>query len=125
MAKPYFKINGVDILHLTQEKGVQWKRNDVDSPRAGRTMDAVMHRGRVAEKYTANITCVDMTRAEELALMALINPEFVTVETNLHPLYESQAAQYYSNNVPATISYIDPDTGESWWTGISFPLVEQ
>lgn len=125
MEKPYFKINGVDILHLTQEKGVQWKRNDVDSPHAGRTMDAVMHRGRVAEKYTANITCVDMTRAEELALMALINPEFVTVETNLHPLYESQTAQYYSNNVPATISYVDPDTGESWWTDISFPLVEQ
>ena len=57
--------------------------------------------------------------------MALINPEFVTVETNLHPLYGSQMAQYYSNNVPASISYVDPDTGESVWTGISFPLIEQ
>ena len=34
-------------------------------------------------------------------------------------------AQYYSNNVPASISYVDPDTGESVWTGISFPLIEQ
>lgn len=125
MAKPYFKINGVDILHLTQEGGIKWQRNDVESPNAGRTMDATMHRGRVAQKYRADITCMDMNRAEELALMALINPEFVTVETNLHPLYESQTAQYYSNNVPASISYVDPDTGESAWTGISFPLIEQ
>ena len=125
MAKPYFKINGVDILHYTEENGVEWSRKDIDSANAGRTMDATMHRGRVAIKYKANIKCMPLYRAEEITLMQLILPEFVTVETNLHPLYEVHSARYYSNNVPATIARIDPDTGESLWTGISFPLVEQ
>lgn len=125
MAKPYFKINGVDILHYTEEKGIEWSRNDIDSSKAGRTMDATMHRGRVAIKYKANIKCMPLCRTEEQTLMRLILPEFVTVETNLHPLYDAHLARYYSNNVPSTISTVDPDTGESLWVGISFPLVEQ
>lgn len=125
MSKPYFTINGVDILRFTEENGIEWSRNDIDSPKAGRTMDATMHRGRVSIKYKANIKCMPLYRNDEITLMNLILPEFVTVETNLHPLYEVHSAQYYSNNVPATISTIDPDTGESLWVGISFPLVEQ
>lgn len=125
MSKPYFTINGVDIFRFTEENGIEWSRDDIDSPKAGRTMDATMHRCRVAIKYKANIKCMPLYRNDEITLMNLILPEFVTVETNLHPLYEVHSAQYYSNNVPATISTIDPDTGESLWVGISFPLVEQ
>ena len=51
MAAPYFKINGVDILHLTEQNGIEWSRNDIDSAKSGRTMDATMHRGRVAIKF--------------------------------------------------------------------------
>ena len=125
MAAPYFKINGVDILHLTEQNGIEWSRNDNDSAKAGRTMDATMHRGRVAIKFKANVKCLPMNREDELALMQLILPEFVTVETNMHPLYTVHSARYYSNNVPATIATADPDTGEMLWEGISFPLVEQ
>lgn len=125
MAKPYFKINGVDILPYTKDSGIEWTRNDVESPKAGRTMDATMHRGRVAIKFKANITCLPLNRDDELALMQLILPEFVEVETNMHPLYAYHYAQYYSNNVPATVSTADPDTGETMWTEISFPLIEQ
>lgn len=125
MAAPYFKINGVDILHLTEQNGIEWSRNDIDSAKAGRTMDATMHRGRVAIKFKANVKCLPMNREDELALMQLILPEFVTVETNMHPLYTGHSARYYSNNVPATIAAADPDTGEMLWEGISFPLVEQ
>lgn len=88
-------------------------------------MDGVMHRARVAQKFRADMDCIPLYRADELMLMQLINPVFVEVETNLHPLYEYHIAQYYSNNVPATISSIDPETGNSLWTGISFPLIEQ
>ena len=50
---------------------------------------------------------------------------FVEVETNQHPLYGYYAAQYYSNNVPATAMYIDKKNGDARWTGISFPLIER
>ena len=125
MAKPYFRINGVDILRYTIDSGIEWSRNDVESPNAGRTMDATMHRGRVAIKFKANVTCLPLNRDDEIALMELILPEFVEVETNMHPLYAYHYARYYSNNVPATVATADPDTGEIMWTGISFPLIEQ
>lgn len=125
MAKPYFKINGTDVLKWVEKGGIKWQRNDVDGSKAGRTMDATMHRGRIAIKFRADIVCIDMNRADELELMNLILPEFVTVETNLHPLYESVTAQFYSNNVPAVVQMVDPDSGESMWTGITFPLIER
>lgn len=125
MEKPYFKINGVDILKWVEQGGIKWQRNDVESSSAGRTMDATMHRGRVAIKFRADVVCIDLNRVDELQLMNLILPEYVEVETNLHPLYESQIATFYSNNVPATLQLVDPDTGESVWSGITFPLIEQ
>lgn len=122
----YFRVNGVDILHYIKEDGLKCQRNDIDSSKSGRsTMDGVMHRARVAQKFRFDFECIDLYRAEELILMNLINPVWVQVETNLHPLYEYHSAMYYSNNVPATISSIDPETGNSLWTGISFPLIEQ
>lgn len=122
----YFRVNGVDILHYIKEDGMNWQRNDIDSSKSGRsTMDGVMHRARVSQKFRVDIECIDLYRAEELILMNLINPVWVQVETNLHQLYEHQVATYYSNNVPATIKHIDPDTGDSLWTGIRFPLIEK
>lgn len=88
-------------------------------------MDGTMHRGRVAIKYKATVKCLPLHRADEINLMRLILPEFVIVETNLHPLHEIVSAQYYSNNVPSTISTVDSETGESIWTDITFPLVEK
>ena len=125
MAKPSFKIDGTDIMHLIENGGIVWTRSDLDSDKAGRTMDGTMHRGRVAIKYKATVKCLPLHRADEIDLMRLILPEFVIVETNLHPLHEIVSAQYYSNNVPSTISTVDPETGESIWTDITFPLVEK
>ena len=111
MSAPYFKINGTDILRFVREEGMEWSRNDLDNSEAGRTMDGTMHRGRVAIKYKVNIRCMDLYRNELMMLMKLILPEFVTVETNLHPLYETVVAQFYSNNVPSTVTTVDHKTG--------------
>ena len=125
MAAPYFKINGVDILPYTKESGIKWQRNDVESPNAGRTMDAVMHRGRVAIKFRADFELRDLHTEDAMKILNLILPEFVEVETNVHPLYGYVIASFYSNNVPATCVTIDKETGDAIWTEISFPLIEQ
>lgn len=125
MAAPYFKINGVDILPYTKESGIKWQRNDVESPKAGRTMDAVMHRGRVAIKFRADFELLDLRTEDARMILNLILPEFVEVETNVHPLYGYVVTSFYSNNVPATCVTIDKETGVAIWTGISFPLIEQ
>lgn len=125
MAKPYFKIDGVDILKYVESGGLTWQRNDVDSSNAGRTMDATMHRGRVAIKLRYDVTCLPLCTEDANIIQQLILPEFVTVETNLDPLYGTTVKTYYSNNVPATCAIIDPDAGETRWEGITFPLIEQ
>ena len=125
MAEPFFKVNGQDILPYVKSGGIKWQRNDVESPKAGRTMDALMHRGRVAIKFRADFDMMDMNTDRCNWLMNLILPEFVEVETNLHPLYGYIITQFYSNNVPASCLIVDENTGSAVWTGISFPLIEQ
>lgn len=123
--KPYFRINGFDIMKWVSSGGIRWSRNDVDGKNAGRTLSAKMYRDRIGIKFRADIVCIDMYRSDELELMNLILPEYVTVETNLHPLKAAIVAEFYSNNVPSTVSMVDTETGESLWTGITFPLIER
>lgn len=125
MAAPFFKINGHDILPYVKSGGIKWQRNDIDSSKAGRTMDASMHRGRIAIKFRADFDMMDMDTERCNWIMNLILPEFVEVETNLHPLYGYIIGMFYSNNVPATCATIDEETGNAVWSGITFPLIEQ
>lgn len=118
-----FKINGVNCLPFVDDEGFQWGRNDIESPDAGRTMDGVMHRGRVAINKRLDITCRPLTSAESQTLLNLIKPEFVVVEY-IDPMDGLIIATMYSNNVPATIMSIDED-GKPLWKGIKFPLVQK
>lgn len=118
-----FKINGVNCLPFVDDEGFQWGRNDIESPDAGRTMDGVMHRGRVAINKRLDITCRPLTSAESQTLLNLIKPEFVEVEYT-DPMDGQIIATMYSNNVPATIMSIDED-GNPMWKGIKFPLVQK
>ena len=52
-----FTINGVSLLNYLAEDGIKWTRFDVEAPDTGRTLDGVMHRGRVASKVRLDITC--------------------------------------------------------------------
>lgn len=125
MAKPYFKINGTDILKYIESNGLKWQRNDVDASNAGRTMDATMHRGRVAIKIRWDVSLRPLTSADAALLLNIILPEYVEVNTNIDPLYGTYIKTFYSNNVPATCMCVDEDTGEALWQGIEFPLIEQ
>lgn len=118
-----FRINGVNCLPFVDDEGFSWKRNDVDSDQAGRTMDATMIRGRIAIKRRLDITCRPLSTAEAKTLLNLIKPEFVEVEYT-DPMDGRIYATMYSNNVPATVMYIDED-GNARWKGISFPLIER
>ncbi len=125
MAAPYFKVNGVDILPFIKEGGLKWQRNDVDSSKSGRTMDATMRRSRVAIKYRWDVTIRPLKTDEINMITALIEPVFVDIETNIDPRHGHYYHSFYSNNVPATCVTIDPETGIAIWNEFSFPLIEQ
>lgn len=119
-----FEINGIDFVpYVAHSEGFKWQRYDVDSPNTGRTLDGLMHRGRVATKIRLDIKCRPL-RADELSIVLnAILPEYVNV-TYDDPMYGLVTKIMYANNNPAVHAEIYPD-GTELWDGISFPLVER
>lgn len=118
------EINGVDIRPYIQEGGFEYKRNDIDAEGSGReTMNAEMHRGRIAIKDELSITCMPLNQEKAEIIMNLIYPEWVEVRYT-HPRRGIIYQTMYSNNVPATCARIQED-GTALWEGIKFPLIEK
>lgn len=120
----YLKINGTDIMQFVAMGGMKVTRNDIDSSNAGRTLDGTMHRGRVTQKKKIEVKCRPLLQSETEILLNLINPEYVTVDYIDPQAGARYGIQFYSNNVPASLLFIDPN-GVEHWKDISFPLVER
>lgn len=131
-------IDGVDITPYIAYQGVQWSRNDVDGPNAGRTMSGLMIRDRVATKIRLDIACRPLKTDELRTLLNLIYPEFVTVvyEDPMQGLVSK--TMYANNNKAQFLQKYEPeetdcqwicgkDPGEPYerWFNITFPLVER
>ncbi len=118
-----FSINGVNMLPYIAYRGLKWQRGDVEAPDAGRTLDGVMHRGRVATKIRLDVTCRPLTASEASTVLNAILPEFVSV-TYTDPMYGTVTKTMYSNNNPASF-LMRKSNGAEYWDGITFPLIEQ
>lgn len=118
-----FTIDGVDILPYIAYKGLKWTRSDIDGPDAGRTMDGLMHRQRVATKIRLDITCRPLTDGEASTLLKAILPVYVEVSYTDPMEGTTVTRTMYSNNNPASFLLLKGTVG--LWDGISFPLVEQ
>lgn len=118
-----FEINGVNILPYVAHEGIKWQRNDLDGPEAGRTLDGLMHRDRVASKVRMDITCRPLRSFEAQIVLQAIYPEYVTVRYT-DPMSGLTERTMYANNNPATHMMIQ-DNGVEWWSGITFPLIER
>lgn len=116
-------INGVDFTPYIAKQGVKWQRSDIDAPNSGRTMDAYMHRGRVATKIRLDITCRPLTDVEAKIVLNAILPEYLSVDY-YDPMFGYRTGvSMYSNNNPA--SFLISKEDDDWWSGITFPLIER
>ena len=118
-----FRVNGVDLLHYVAENGIRWTRFDVEAPDTGRTLDGLMHRGRVAKKVRLDVTCRPLQSSEAAVVLAAIEPEYVTVQY-VDPMDGLVLKTMYSNNIPVTCAMAYED-GDAVWRDLSFPLVER
>lgn len=117
-------IDGLDITKYIAFGGFKWTRNDIDGTDAGRTLDAEMHRNRVALKDRLDITCRLLLADEATIVLNAVQPEFVQV-LYFSPMLGTEVTKtMYSNNIPATFCIRKPD-GAEWWSGITFPLIEK
>ena len=123
MATYRFTVNGVNLLNYLAEDGIKWTRFDIEAPDAGRTMDGVMHRGRVASKVRLDIKCRPLTSSQAMAVLRAIIPEYVTVRY-IDPQDGTVTKTMYSNNIPTLCATVNPD-GTALWKGIEFPLIER
>ena len=118
------KVNGVNMVPYVAYGGFKWQRSDVDGPDAGRDLSGRLRRNRVASKVRLDITCRLLKSEEARIVLSAIKPEWVTVE-----YYDPEAGAVltktmYANNNPASFQLRQPD-GTVWWSGITFPLIEQ
>lgn len=119
----YLKIDGVDITDYIAAGGVKWSRNDVEDPDAGRTLDGLMHRNRVATKIRMDITTVPLLTEDMQRLQQLLSPVYITVE---YPDLVNGAVikTMYSNNISTNIVLTNRQHGH-YWSGCTFPLIER
>lgn len=118
-----FTVNGVNMLPFIASRGLKWQRADVEAPDTGRTLDGLLHRGRVATKIRLDISCRPLTASEASTVLNAILPEYVSV-TYTDPMYGTVTKTMYSNNNPASFLMRAKD-GTELWDGITFPLIEQ
>lgn len=116
-------LTWVDITPWIAWQGLTFSRNDIDSWDAGRSMDGVMHRGRIAVKEKMNVNTVQLTRAQSAQLQTLLYPETILVRVTPYPRTNAaHTMNMYSNNVKTTY-VIHRENGEDLQS-LSFPLIE-
>lgn len=116
-------IGSVDLTPYIAYQGVKWQRSDLDSEEAGRTLDGVMHRDRVASKRRLDVTLRPVTTSEASTILSAIAPEWVSVTFTDPETGSDVTKTMYSNNIPAT--YCVKKGSVDYWSGITFPLIEQ
>ena len=113
----------VDITPLIKYQGVSFSRNDIEAPDSGRTLDGLMHRGRIAVKEKMEISTRQLTRAQSASLQTLLYPETIQVRVTPYPRTNATATfTMYSNNVK-TGYVIHRENGEDLQE-LTFPLIE-
>lgn len=117
-------INGVDIIPFVAYNGFAYLHSDIDASDSGRTMDATMHRGRVASKIRLDITCRPLKDSEARIVLSAIQPEWVTVVFTDPMTGTDVTKTMYSNNRKASF-LIAKRNGENLWKVDTFPLIER
>ncbi|MBQ1789730.1 MAG: hypothetical protein II008_06110 [Oscillospiraceae bacterium] len=118
-----FKIGDVDITPYITPGGLKWSRNDLEGSSAGRLQNGDMHRDRLATKYQWDITCRLLTAAEQATILALIQPEYITVQYTDPLTNTTKIGRYYSNNFPSTYM-VRRANGTEYWAGLAFPIIQ-
>lgn len=122
MKKAYFIIDGVDFSDVVKAGGVKWKKYDLESDNAGRTLDGLMHRSRIARKRQLVQTCKRMTDARLRQLVNALDHEFVTI-TYPDPQFGQTTKTFYGTDIEAGIW--GELNGTLYWDDVAFTLTER
>lgn len=69
----------VDGVAIKTPSAFSWGLQDVSDPSAGRTLNALMHKNRIAQKRKLSLSWNHPTPQEAAAILQAFNPEYVRV----------------------------------------------
>ena len=121
---PYFRINGRDIARYILKDGIQLSENDVDSPKSGRDLTALMWRGKVAEKERADIKLWPVKKETPDWILPMLRSQYFDVQTDLYPGYGVLNMQMYNSTRRYGVTVVDTQ-GVTWYTGTSFNIIQR
>lgn len=121
---PYCRINGRDITKYILMNGLQPSENDLDSPKSGRVLDGVMHRGKVAQKNRFDVKLVPVEKAVLDWIMPILRNQYFVFETDLMPGFGALRMQMYNSTRKPGSPLIDTQK-KVWYVGASFNIIER
>lgn len=113
------KVNGVKLPDPSE---FEWGLQDISASNSGRTQDTIMHKNRVGQKRTINLTWKGPTRAQCATILQAVNPETFTVEYPDLMSGTQETRTFYVGDRTAPFKV--------WWDGyeimekLSFKLIE-
>lgn len=122
MRKAVFFIDGADFTDCIKAGGVKWKKYDLESEKAGRTLDGLMHRSRIGRKRQIVQTCRRLSDARLRQLVNALDREFVLI-TYPDPQYGETTKTFYGTEVESSI-WAEVN-GELFWEDTTFTLTER
>ena len=117
-----FTVGGINFLPYLLESGLEYTRNSVDGPNAGRTMSGLMNRDWLADKITWKGDCRPLDSDELSIILTALQPEIITVVYTDPETDTVKTGYFYSATVPATLKRVRGTITK--WTGLTFTLVQ-
>ena len=114
----------VDNVELKCPSAYTWGLQDVSSPDAGRTQDAVMHKERVAQKVKLELEWSGLTWAETAVIMTAFNPEYIEVKYPDMLSGQMETKTFYTGDKSAPVKQWFNNDGEKIIDKISFNIIE-
>lgn len=124
---PYMNIYAtgtetIDIAPLIEE--IKWSENDLDSPKAGRTLDGLMHRGKVTSKRRADIKLINSKASTINPILVILRKEYFYCSTDLVPAEGPVLMQMYNSTRSGGIQIVTTDN-VVMHKEVSFNIIER
>lgn len=112
----------IDIAPLIEE--IKWSENDLDSPKAGRTLDGLMHRGKVTSKRRADIKLINSSASTINPILVILRKEYFYCDTDLVPAEGPLLMQMYNSTRSGGIQIVNTDN-VVMHKDVSFNIIER
>ena len=124
MAKPVLIINNHDYAPLVEELNLT--NNDLDAEGSGRDVQTgLMYRTRIAAKLKAEVRMLRLQQAQLQQLMADIAGTFYSA-TVVDPTTGAQVTKsFYTSERPFGAQRLNRETGEPYYDGVTFSMIER